>query len=87
MNISLNTKLEKYINQKVEEGNYNSASEVVRDALRLMIERETFVGQKIQRLNKDIEVGLNQLSKGEGVEGKAVFQELRDAKLTSDQNH
>lgn len=87
MNISLNTKLEKYINQKVEEGNYNSASEVVRDALRLMIERETFIGQKIQRLNKEIEVGLNQLSKGEGVEGKSVFQELRASKLTSDQNH
>ncbi len=36
MNISLNSNLEKFIHQKVEQGYYNSASEVVRDALRLL---------------------------------------------------
>lgn len=54
MNISLNPNLEKFIHQKIEEGYYNSASEVVRDALRLLIEKETLHKYQIDKLNQDI---------------------------------
>ena len=40
MNVSLTPQLEKMIRDKVESGMYNNASEVVREALRLMAERE-----------------------------------------------
>jgi len=40
MNISLSPPLETYINKKVESGLYNSASEVVREALRRLQEQE-----------------------------------------------
>src|SRR5688572_10610190 len=40
MNISLTPKLEKYVRKKVASGLYNNASEVMREALRLLVERE-----------------------------------------------
>jgi len=40
MNVSLTPKLETYIKGKVASGLYNNASEVIREALRLLLERE-----------------------------------------------
>ncbi|MBN9344198.1 MAG: hypothetical protein BGO76_00455 [Caedibacter sp. 38-128] len=85
MNISLNPNLEDFINQKVQEGYYNSASEVVRDALRLLIEKDTLFKQQTQKLNQEIELGLNQLSEGQGIEGDKVFKELKA--LIKKKNH
>ena len=41
MNVSLTPALEEYVRRKVAIGLYNNASEVMREALRLMVERET----------------------------------------------
>jgi putative addiction module CopG family antidote len=41
MNVSLTSALEEYVRRKVATGLYNNASEVIREALRLMVERET----------------------------------------------
>lgn len=41
MNVSLTLALEEYVRRKVATGLYNNASEVIRAALRLMVERET----------------------------------------------
>ena len=40
MNVSLTPELERYIRRKVATGLYNSASEVIREALRLLVSRE-----------------------------------------------
>ena len=40
MNVSLTSELEKYIRRKVASGLYNNASEVIREALRALLERE-----------------------------------------------
>ena len=40
MNVSLTPELEKFVNNKVQAGRYSSASEVVREALRLLEEHE-----------------------------------------------
>jgi predicted nucleotidyltransferase len=40
MNVSLTAELEKYVRRKVASGLYNNASEVIREALRLLVERE-----------------------------------------------
>ena len=40
MNVSLTAELEKYVRHKVASGLYNNASEVIREALRLLVERE-----------------------------------------------
>lgn len=60
MNISLTPALEQFVNDKVATGLYNSVSEVIREALRLLIAQEKPISrEEIDRLNRDIEIGLN----------------------------
>lgn len=54
MNVSLTPRLEKFVRQKVESGLYGSASEVVREALRLLGEKD---GQ-LDTLRRDINDGI-----------------------------
>ena len=55
------------MNDKVATGLYNSVSEVIREALRLLISKETTVSKEIlNRLNEDIEKGLNDKNSKEG---------------------
>ncbi len=58
MNISLTPQLEKLVNDRVESGLYTSASEVIREALRLLDTRDR--GMNLQ-LRTDAEGGLRQL--------------------------
>ena len=62
MNVSLTPRLERFIKDRIEDGRYHSASEVVRDALRLLEVREWRRGE----LRKAVRVGLEQLDRGEG---------------------
>jgi antitoxin ParD1/3/4 len=48
MNVSLTPKLEKLVSQLVEQGRYRSASEVVREGLRLLEIRESRLQSKPQ---------------------------------------
>lgn len=65
MNVSLTPTLENLVQQKVATGLYNSASEVIREALRLLEERDELRKVKLGALRKDISVGLDQLERGE----------------------
>ena len=65
MNISLNKELESYVNQKVESGLYHSASEVIRDGLRLMKERVALHQHRLAELRRDIAVGVDQANNGQ----------------------
>ncbi len=66
MNISLTPKLEGLVKQKVSDGLYNSASEVIREALRLMEERDQLQSLKLQALKDEISLGLESLDAGKG---------------------
>ena len=59
MNISLTPQLETLVNSKVESGLYGSASEVMRDALRLLEVRDRRQFQRIEELRAEIKKGLN----------------------------
>jgi antitoxin ParD1/3/4 len=59
MNISLTPHLEEMIRGKIASGSYNSASEVVREALRLLEQADEFRALKIQKLREDIREGLD----------------------------
>ena len=59
MNINLTPQLEEMIRQKVDSGMYNSASEVVRDALRLMDEKDRLRAAKLDKLREEIQEGLS----------------------------
>ena len=59
MNISLTPTLEKFVQDKVASGLYNSASEVIREALRMMASKDKISQERIIQLNKEIEEGWN----------------------------
>jgi antitoxin ParD1/3/4 len=59
MNVNLTPHLEDMVKQKVASGLYTSASEVVREALRLMEDQDRMREAKLQQLRRDIHDGLN----------------------------
>jgi antitoxin ParD1/3/4 len=75
MNVSLTKELEQLVNDKVKSGRYLSASEVVREALRLLEERDRLQGLRLHELRKEIQRGLKS---GPAVPGEQVFRELRE---------
>ena len=66
MNVSLTPQLESFVKQKVSTGLYNSVSEVIREALRLLEEKDALKTMRLQALRTDIQVGIDSLDKGEG---------------------
>jgi antitoxin ParD1/3/4 len=59
MNISLTPHLEQMIREKIASGSYNSASEVVREALRLLEQEDQLRALKMEKLRQDIQEGLD----------------------------
>ena len=59
MNINLTPQLEEMVRQKVTSGLYTSASEVVREALRLMEEKDQVRAARLEQLRNDIQEGVN----------------------------
>jgi antitoxin ParD1/3/4 len=58
MNVNLTPQLEEMVRQKVASGLYTSASEVIREALRLMEEQDRLRAAKLDQLRQDIQDGL-----------------------------
>lgn len=58
MNISLTPQLEDLVKRKVESGLYGSASEVMREALRLLEERDRLHTLRLEELRSEIRKGL-----------------------------
>ena len=72
MNIHLTKELEQLVQNKVQSGRYNSASEVVREALRLMEERDLRKEDLRQRLARSLE----SQHQGNLIDGEVVFDRL-----------
>jgi len=64
MNVSLTPELKKLVQRKVKSGLYNNASEVVREALRLMKESEDIRGAKLKRLKAALARGEAEVASG-----------------------
>jgi antitoxin ParD1/3/4 len=64
MNVSLTPELEQYVSRKVKSGDYHSASEVIRDGLRLLKERDAVHKARIAELRREIAIGAAQADKG-----------------------
>ncbi len=76
MNVSLTPQLEQFVREKVDSGRYLSASEVVREGLRLLEERDRVYQSRLADLQKEITIGVEEADRGELVDGEEVMQEL-----------
>jgi antitoxin ParD1/3/4 len=72
MNVSLTPELDKYVAAKVESGRYGSASEVIREALRLLEERDQARSAQLDAFNRELGARLDSLDRGERVDPKAA---------------
>ena len=77
MNISLPKNLENYVQGKVDSGMYTSASEVIRESLRTLIQHENIQNQQIAILNRDIEAGLDQINSGNTISAQAAYNSIK----------
>jgi antitoxin ParD1/3/4 len=66
MNVSLTPELETLVNEKVKSGNYNSASEVIREALRLLKEQDELKQIRRDELRREVMKGVEEIRRGEG---------------------
>jgi antitoxin ParD1/3/4 len=87
MNVSLTDELEKFVSAKVESGRYNSASEVVREALRLLEEHDHARAVRLAAFDQELGRRLDSLDRGQHVSPaearlrlKRKSQQYRNAK-------
>jgi antitoxin ParD1/3/4 len=77
MNVNLTPELVSFIRNRVESGKYNNQSEVVREGLRLLMDREDTKAASIAYLKGALKEGLTDLEEGRVYDGPQVFEELK----------
>jgi antitoxin ParD1/3/4 len=77
MNVSLTPELEKFVAVKVDSGRYTSASEVVREALRLLEESDRSRSAQIAAFNKELGHRLASLDHAEHVDPASARRRMQ----------
>jgi antitoxin ParD1/3/4 len=77
MNANLGPVLEHFVSELLDSGLYQSQSEVIREGLRLLKEREELKQVHLEELRKQIARGIRQADRGEFVDGPETFREIR----------
>jgi len=77
MNVSLTPELEKFVADKVASGRYTSASEVVREALRLLEEHDKSRAEKLAEFNRELQRRIDAVDRGEHVTAEEAREHFR----------
>jgi len=78
MNITLKPEEEQLIQEKLKSGKYETAYDVIVEALSLLEERDKLSQEWLEDTRKKVAVGIAQLNKGEGIDGEVVIARLRE---------
>jgi antitoxin ParD1/3/4 len=81
VNISLTPELDRLVQQKVESGLYQTASEVIREGLRLLHDRDAIHEQQLRNLRRRIDRGLKQLDGGQGVSATKAWKQIQGRRI------
>jgi len=76
-NVALTPHLDKYVERKIKSGRYQSASEVVRESLRLMEQQERERRETLTKMRVQIRSGYDQIKRGETVAADEVLNEIK----------
>jgi antitoxin ParD1/3/4 len=74
----LTPELEAFLQSRVKSGRYQTTSEVVREALRLLQQHEKEQEAGLKQLRAKLARGAAQAERGELLDGEKVFEELRE---------
>jgi antitoxin ParD1/3/4 len=77
MNVNLGSTFDKFVAELLASGLYQSQSEIIRDGLRLLKEREDVKKFRLDEFRKELAVGIEQADRGQFVDGEKAFQKLR----------
>lgn len=83
MNVSLTPELEAFVHRKVKSGLYNSASEVIRESLRLLEQKDSARESRDEEIRREVFRGVEQLRNGEFIqlnseaELKEFFEDIK----------
>jgi len=67
MNVHIGETFDKFVAELIGSGLYQSQSEVIREGLRLLKEREDLRKLKLEALRREVQIGIDQLDRGEGI--------------------
>ena len=77
MNVHLGPVFDQFVADLLKSGYYQTQSEVLREGLRLLKEREEVKQMRIAELRKEIAAGSDQADRGQFVDGPAAFAKIR----------
>ena len=77
MNVHLGTVFDKFVADLLKTGYYQTQSEILREGLRLLKEREEVKQMRLAELRKEIAVGSEQADRSQFVDGPDVFAKIR----------
>ena len=66
-NINLTEHFDHFVERQVSSGRYSNASEIVRDALRLLEEQENLREAKLKAIRQAAKQGFDEIDQGEGI--------------------
>lgn len=78
VNVSITPELDSFLQSRVKSGRYQTTSEVVREALRLLERQEQEREETLKQLKAKLDRGAGQAERGEVIDGDEVFDELRE---------
>jgi antitoxin ParD1/3/4 len=78
MMVTLTTEQEKFIAEQLDSGHYRSAADVITQSLGMLRAQEEFIRSNVAELREKIAVGVEQIRRGEVVDGKTAIQNLRE---------
>jgi antitoxin ParD1/3/4 len=76
MSISLTPELEQFIQSQIASGKYSSTEDVIIAGIKLLEERERIYKGRFEELKREIAIGVEQLERGEVIDGEIVFRQL-----------
>jgi antitoxin ParD1/3/4 len=79
MNVHLGPVFDEFVAGLLKSGYYQTQSEVLREGLRLLKEREETKRLRLAELRKEIAVGMEQADRGQFVDGPEAFAKIRQS--------
>ncbi|AFY55646.1 Uncharacterized protein family (UPF0156) [Rivularia sp. PCC 7116] len=78
MNIQLKPEDEQFIRAQIARGTYENPEQVISKALKLLEEWDKDYQKWVEETRQKVEVAVEQLDRGEGIDGEVVVERLRE---------
>ena len=78
MNIQIKPELQQIIQAQIATGRYTNPEDVISKALKLLLEWDKGYQNWVEETREKVDVAIEQLDRGEGINGEVVISQLRD---------